>query len=651
VPPFLRSLLNNLPVGQKLLIAFGLVTLLSLAAIGIAFQASNALLSDSARGQSIAAINLILLQARSAERDFALTPDAAKAGKVEDAISQLDDRVEGLLVASDAGSAAKLKQVRLSSQTYRDQFEVFVRSSSDSALTLTEMHKQADQARIQFEFVELDMFDALRTSLTNQSEADPATLTRAESASKLMRMLLGARILEFAFVEEGAGQRLNEWQALVQGMSQEITRLLAAGNEDHQDVLEAARDAVAGYLSAFERYSKNRAANERSAASMNQLADQVLEQAGEVLVEQQRRMEARARGVVQLLSISAAVILLLAVLAGWAIRQLILPPLRQTLELARIIAAGDLRESATTERRDELGQLFQAMRVMAGSLRGLAHRITTGVEQLHLSAGELQKASGVSNEGALAQQRESEQAATSTQQMVHSAHAVSRHAEQASKAAAQANQHAFAGEQIVRQSANQIDLLAQELEGSTEAIRALHQSSERIGGVLDVIKSVAEQTNLLALNAAIEAARAGDQGRGFAVVADEVRALARRTQDSTFEIEELVAELQGMSASAVQRMIQSARLGQEATAFGEKAQQALGLITQAVSSIEELNGQIANAASEQSRVANEISQNVERVHRIADQGTQATQRVSDSSADLSRLGGELQLLVRQFRTE
>ncbi|WP_371105635.1 methyl-accepting chemotaxis protein, partial [Pseudomonas sp. NBRC 111142] len=194
-----------------------------------------------------------------------------------------------------------------------------------------------------------------------------------------------------------------------------------------------------------------------------------------------------------------------------------------------------------------------------------------------------------------------------------------------------------------------IEQLAEAAETASAGIDSLSAEIHTIGDVLEVIKSVAEQTNLLALNAAIEAARAGEQGRGFAVVADEVRALARRTRQSTEEIERLVASLRGNAQQSVAQIRGSTELVRMAVADALHTESALGSIASAVSLIQQMNQQIAAAAEQQSSVAEEISRSVTQIRGSADQAALAMQDNARSSVELAQLGDELKGMVGHFR--
>lgn len=347
--------------------------------------------------------------------------------------------------------------------------------------------------------------------------------------------------------------------------------------------------------------------------------------------------------------IAALLALVLGVFITWYITRQIMHPLNATLREVERVASGDLSHVVHVHRRDELGVLQQGVQRMRATLHELIGGIRGSVIQIASAAEELSAVTEQTSVGANAQKDETDHVATAMHEMSATVHEVARNAEQASSAATQADEEACAGDRVVAEAIAQIELLACEVERSVGAMASLQQESQKIGSVMDVIKTVAEQTNLLALNAAIEAARAGEAGRGFAVVADEVRGLAQRTQKSTEEIEALIASLQQGTQQVAAMMKNSSELTDSSVVLARKAGDSLGNITRTVSTIQSMNQQIATAAEEQSSVAEEISRSVINVRDVSEQTAAANEETAASSVELARLGNELQMMVSHFK--
>ncbi|MEE4913845.1 methyl-accepting chemotaxis protein [Pseudomonas alliivorans] len=342
-------------------------------------------------------------------------------------------------------------------------------------------------------------------------------------------------------------------------------------------------------------------------------------------------------------------VLILGIMAAVIITRQITRPLQETLAIVDRIASGDLTHTAVITRRDELGVLQQGIQRMGATLRDLISGIRDGVTQIASAAEELSAVTEQTSAGVNSQKVETDQVATAMHEMSATVHEVACNAEQASVAAADADKEARAGDKVVGEAIGQIERLAAEVVRSSDAMTVLEQESDKIGKVMDVIKAVAEQTNLLALNAAIEAARAGEAGRGFAVVADEVRGLAQRTQQSTEEIESLVAGLQNGTRQVSEIMLGSRTLTDSSVELTRKAGVSLESITRTVSNIQAMNQQIAAAAEQQSSVADEISRSIVNVRDVSEQTAEASEETAASSVELARLGGQLQMLVSHFR--
>ncbi|GAC1036624.1 methyl-accepting chemotaxis protein [Pseudomonas sp. No.117] len=345
--------------------------------------------------------------------------------------------------------------------------------------------------------------------------------------------------------------------------------------------------------------------------------------------------------------------LLLAVLCalvlGIVITRMIVSPIREAVSSAERVAEGDLTQPIQSTRRDEAGQLLQALGGMQRSLKDTVQQMAGASSQLAAAAEELHAVTEETSRGQVRQHDEVQQAATAVNQMTAAVEEVARNAASTSTASQETSHEAQQGREQVQQAAKAMAVMTEEITDSTQKVQTLEGQIREIGKVLEVIRGIAEQTNLLALNAAIEAARAGEQGRGFAVVADEVRALAHRTQGSTGEIERMMSTVRSSAEEAVSAMHKSQSLADDTQQRANRAGEALERITAGVARIEERNLVIASAAEEQAQVAREVDRNLVNIQDLSTQTATGAQQTAASSQELSRLATSFQGLVAQFR--
>ncbi|MGM0594417.1 MAG: methyl-accepting chemotaxis protein [Pseudomonadota bacterium] len=316
---------------------------------------------------------------------------------------------------------------------------------------------------------------------------------------------------------------------------------------------------------------------------------------------------------------------------------------------AKQLADGDLTTTIQLRSHDEMGHIAESFNSMSASFRNLVSQVISSSSQVASAAEELSAVTEETNKGITRQQHETDQVATAINQMSATVQEVSGNATSASEATQAAEQEAATGKGVVENTIDNINRLADGVGRAAELIKAVEGDSDEIGTVIDVIRGIAEQTNLLALNAAIEAARAGEQGRGFAVVADEVRTLASRTQQSTQNIQEMIERLQGGARRAVKAMDESSEQAGHGVESAAEAGESLERITASVSTIAQMNTQIASAAEEQSAVAEEINRNVSNISEISEQNASGSSQTAAASSQLSGLATELQGLISRFK--
>ncbi|MBA1204867.1 HAMP domain-containing protein [Pseudomonas capeferrum] len=634
---WLNQSLGNTSVNRKLGFGFGLVLLLTLAITMTGWTGLDGVIN---RGDTLGKISMIhqgTQDLRIARQQYERQHDATSVTQMEKTLDTLEQSLQIVLgkVALPADHERLLQQEEAVRQ-YRRAFSELTQAAQLREASRALLGDSADHAAALIGQVEQRLLQA-------------GDITHFASTAQANALLQQARFAVRGYTYSGQAEyQQSALQAIDQAASglQALTSQLPA---DYASALNEASQALAAYRSAVDQFGTAQVASDQA---LRHMADQgqVLIDTSQALTRSQTEVRNQdSRQAKSMLAGATLLALVLGIIAAWIITRQITLPLRETLAAAERVASGDLRQDVRMDRRDEMGQLQASMQRMTLGLRELIGGIGDGVTQIASAAEELSAVTEQTSAGVTNQKVETDQVATAMNQMTATVHEVARNAEQASEAALVADQQAREGDRVVGEAIAQIELLAREVANSSEAMNQLKNESDKIGSVLDVIKSVAQQTNLLALNAAIEAARAGEAGRGFAVVADEVRSLAQRTQKSTEEIEALIAGLQSGTQQVASAMDSSRSLTDNSVELTRRAGGSLETITRTVSSIQAMNQQIATAAEQQSAVAEEINRGVMNVRDISDQTSAASEETASSSVELARLGTHLQGLVGRFR--
>lgn len=350
-----------------------------------------------------------------------------------------------------------------------------------------------------------------------------------------------------------------------------------------------------------------------------------------------------------LIVVALAMILVALIAIATLLTRSIVLPLADAVAVAERVATGDLTQDIQVIGRDEPALLLRALSRMQQSLRDTIRKIAASSDQLASASEELHTVTEDTSRGLHQQSAEIDQAATAVNQMTAAVEEVANNAVSTADASKGADQTTRDGRDQVNQALASIQHLVNDVTDTSGEIEQLASNANEISRVLDVIGAIAGQTNLLALNAAIEAARAGEAGRGFAVVADEVRALAHRTQQSTAEIEQMITGIQSGTERAVTAMHTSQGRANGTLEVAQSAGQALEVIAEAITSINQRNLVIASASEQQAQVAREVDRNLVNIRDLAMQTSAGANQTSAAAQDLSRLAIDLNAMVAQFK--
>ncbi len=469
--------------------------------------------------------------------------------------------------------------------------------------------------------------DALQEVATRQSSVVVDAVDAKADARGLVIAMRDLRLANDAKAAEAAKEfleaRYKSLTAFADGMiaksrTQENKNRVEALKAEAEKFMEVSRDmvknkeatfvvlsrAIAGELNPpdearFKQLTRqfDQMARERgmpAAESMIKVAEAIADRSREITRDRTTQAEA-AKATAEYINMALTgftVLVLIAIAIFGAMS--IAKPMRALVKPLDELAQGNFAiQVPATKRGDEVGQISEAMRMMADKVRSTIAEVKSSAREVTNASVEISSATTDLSQRTEEQAASLEQTSASMEEISATVKKNAENAQQANASAAQTREVADRGGEVVAQAVG--------------AMAKIEESSRKISDIIGVIDEIARQTNLLALNAAVEAARAGEAGRGFAVVASEVRSLAQRSSQAAKDIKDLITN----SNSQVK----------DGVALVNQAGNALQEIVESIKQVAAIVSDIANASIEQST-------GIEQVNRALTQMDEVTQQNS-----------------------
>jgi methyl-accepting chemotaxis protein-2 (aspartate sensor receptor) len=601
----LRVFLENIRVGRKLMLGFGLVLILSIAVAACGIKNLRDIAERADKLSQLKNINDQFSQAKDARQQYVKTHDEKFIAANEERLRAVETNIDQLKTRHwNAEQSQLIASLPGAMSVYREH----------RAETVSEVHSR--QIILQALRLSGETADAEEMAQKYSASPDGTAAALTDIAKHLAGVSVRVRLME---LDNSAANRqaltgfLAETIQLIEQVRPRLSPEDGNAIEKLAVLLAARRDSVQEYntsaLAEEEATRQLGAAGAQLTTTSNQLFSQQLSATHEDI----------ASAILWMLMILAAAVIASIVIAVIISRQ-ITRPLAATLQIARQIAQGDLSVRLETSRRDELGELMKAVGGISNDLRSIIGDIRSGVIQVSQASAEI--ATGNNDLSARTEEQAAalEQTAASMEQLTATVKQNVENIHHSSELARATSETANKGGVLVK--------------SVVDTMNQISASSSKIADITTVINSIAFQTNILALNAAVEAARAGEQGRGFAVVASEVRNLAQRSAQAAKEIETLIAE-------------SVARIGSGSQLVG-KAGETMNEIVNSVGNVTSILVEIAQASDEQNRGISQVGVAIVQMDSVTQQNAALVQESSAAASAMRDQASMLEASIARF---